>query len=87
MAPNYLNTMAKRVSGFTARHHIQQRIVVEAKRQASWEGISLKEIAYRLGFDNPSHFSKFFKKTSGINFSEFKRVSSLWANTDDRLAI
>jgi AraC family transcriptional activator of pobA len=76
MAPNYLNTMVKRVSGFTASHHIQQRIVVEAKRQASWEGVSLKEIAYRLGFENPSHFSKFFKKTSGINFSEYKRVSS-----------
>jgi AraC family transcriptional activator of pobA len=76
MAPNYLNTIVRKVSGFTARHHIQQQIVVEAKRQATWEGISLKEIGYRLGFENPSHFSKFFKKTSGSSFSAFKRDCS-----------
>ena len=78
IAPNYLNIKVKRVSGFTARHHIQQRILQEAKRQANWEGMSLKQIAYKLGFEDLSHFSKFFKKTAGINFTEFKRVSPVW---------
>jgi AraC family transcriptional activator of pobA len=40
----------------------------EAKRQASWEGMSLKQIAYRLGFDDFGHFSKFFKKTAASIF-------------------
>jgi AraC family transcriptional activator of pobA len=73
-APNYLNLKVKKVTGFTASYHIKQRILQEAKRQARWEGMSLKQIAYALGFDDISHFSKFFKKTAGINFSEFKRV-------------
>jgi AraC family transcriptional activator of pobA len=79
MAPNYLNTKVKKVSGFTASHHIHQRILQEAKRQANWEGMSLKQIAYGLGFDDLSHFSKFFKKAAGINFTEFKRVSPVLA--------
>ena len=80
MAPNYLNTKVKKASGFTASHHIHQRILQEAKRQANWEGMNLKQIAYGLGFDDLSHFSKFFKKAAGINFTEFKRVAPVGLN-------
>ncbi len=72
-APNYLNIRVKKVTGFTASYHIQQRILQEAKRQARWEGMNLKQIAYTLGYDDISHFSKFFKKAAGISFSDFKR--------------
>ncbi len=73
VTPNYLNRLVKKVSGFTASHHIQQYIVREAKRQAIYTGISMKEIAYQLGFDDMAHFSKFFKNNSGMNFSSFKK--------------
>jgi AraC family transcriptional activator of pobA len=35
--------------------------------------VSMKEIAYSLGFDNLAHFSKYFKTNGGINFTDFKR--------------
>ena len=35
--------------------------------------VSMKEVAYGLGFDNLAHFSKYFKTNSGINFTDFKR--------------
>ncbi|WP_343673537.1 helix-turn-helix domain-containing protein [Chitinophaga sp.] len=73
IAPNYLNIKVKRISGYTASYHIQQRILLEAKRQARWAGMNLKQIAYTLGFDDIAHFSKFFKRAAGISFSEFKR--------------
>jgi AraC-like DNA-binding protein len=76
VSPGYLNEIVKRASGFTASHHIQQRIVLEAKRLAIYSGSSMKEIAYLLGYDDTAHFSKFFKTYSGTNFSEFKRVRS-----------
>ena len=81
VTPNYLNEMVKEVSGFTASHHIQQRIILEAKRKVIFEGDSLKEIAYGLGFWDPAHFSKFFKNSSGVNFTDFKKgvsVLSIW---------
>jgi AraC-like DNA-binding protein len=33
----------------------------------------MKEIAWRLGFDEPAHFSKFFKMNCGKSFRDFKR--------------
>src|SRR5258706_839140 len=67
VTPNYLNRVVKKVTGLTASHHIQQQIIMEAKRQAMHSQVSMKEIAYGLGFDNLAHFSKYFKTNSGIN--------------------
>jgi AraC-like DNA-binding protein len=73
VTPNYLNDIIKEISGFTAGYHIQHKIILEAKRRAIFEGYSMKEIAYYLGFLDPSHFSKYFKNSSGINFTDFKK--------------
>lgn len=73
VTPNYLNEVVKKITGFPASHHIQQRIILEAKRQAAYSSLSMKEIAYQLGFDDIAHFSKFFKKASAQSFTEFKK--------------
>lgn len=73
VTPNYLNEVIKKISGFPASHHIQQRIVLEAKRQAAFSNVTMKEIAYNLGFDDTAHFSKFFKNISGMSFTDFKK--------------
>jgi AraC family transcriptional regulator, transcriptional activator of pobA len=77
ISPNYLNEIVKRVSGFTASHHIQQRIILEAKRLAIYSTASMKEIAYLLGFEDIAYFSKYFKTFSGSNFRDFKRHRAL----------
>ena len=74
VTPNHLNRTVKKITGFTASHHIQQYIILEAKRQAIHSNGSMKEIAYLLGFDNLAHFSKFFKNNSGMNFTSFKKT-------------
>jgi AraC family transcriptional activator of pobA len=73
VTPNYLNDMVKQVTGYTAGHHIRQRIIMEIKRQAIYTQASMKEIAYSLGFFDPAHFSKYFKNITGENFTDFKR--------------
>jgi AraC family transcriptional activator of pobA len=73
VTPNYLNRTVKKATGYTASYHIQQKIVMEAKRQAQYSTGSMKEIAYNLGFDNLAHFSKFFKNNCGVNFTDFKK--------------
>lgn len=72
VTPTHLNHIIKKTSGYPASFHIQQYIVMEAKRQALNTGKSMKEIAYELGFSDSSHFSKFFKNNTGINFTCFK---------------
>jgi AraC family transcriptional activator of pobA len=73
LTPNYLNRIVKTNTGFSAGHHIRQRVVLEAKRMGRYSGAGMKEIAYDLGFLDSSHFSRFFKTFGGINFSEFKK--------------
>jgi AraC family transcriptional regulator, transcriptional activator of pobA len=74
VTPNYLNRAVKKMTGLTASHHIQQCIIFEAKKRAVHLNVSMKEIAYHLGFDNLAHFSKFFKNNSGMNFTNFKKT-------------
>lgn len=73
ISPNYLNEVIKKGTGFPASYHIQQRIILEAKRLALHSEISMKEIAYQLGYADMAHFSKFFKVNCGINFTDFRK--------------
>lgn len=73
VSAGYLTEVVKRVTGFPASYHIQQRRVLEAKRLAIYSEDNMKSIACKLGFEDVSHFSRFFKKAAGVNFSEFKR--------------
>jgi AraC family transcriptional activator of pobA len=75
VTPGHLNRIVKKISGFPARHHIQQQVILEAKKQARYSNRSMKEIAYSLGFEDTAHFSKYFKNSSGMNFSNFKKLA------------
>ena len=69
---NHLNQVIRSALGITAKEYIQNRIVLEAKREAYFTTLSSKEIAFHLGFEDPAHFSKFFKKCVGESFSSFR---------------
>ncbi|MEI9910244.1 MAG: helix-turn-helix transcriptional regulator [Bacteroidota bacterium] len=73
VTPNYLNEIVKKYCGDTVSHIIRLRIIEEAKRKAIFSNFTMKETAYYLGFDDLSHFSKFFKNISGINYSDFRK--------------
>ena len=51
---------------------IHDRIILEAKRLLTYTDMSTKEIAYELGFEDPSHLSKLFKKYTGTPPSTYK---------------
>jgi len=72
ISPDYLNNVIKSNIGKTAKEMIADRIILEAKRMGLHTQLSTKEIAYQLGYDDPSHFSKFFKNVSGQSFTDFR---------------
>ncbi len=51
---------------------LQQRSVLEAKRLLKSTDLSIKEIAFRLGFADAPYFTNFFKKATGMNPSDFR---------------
>jgi AraC-like DNA-binding protein len=77
ITPNYLNEVIKSAISVPAKDYIQNRIILEAKRMVVYTGKSAKEIGFGLGFDDPSHFSKFFKSNTGQTLQEFKESLSL----------
>lgn len=75
ISPHYLSQVVKEVTGETPSYFIQQQIAKEAKKQALSSSKSMKEVAYELGFDDQAHFSKFFKKNTGMNFTSFRSMA------------
>lgn len=59
---------------------IQNRLIMEAKRLFYYTDKSAKEIGYELGFEDPSHFSRFFKNATGFSPSEFKKDFKIVGN-------
>ena len=57
-----LNEVAKLHTGKTAQNVIFGLVASEAKRLFTYEKLSVKEVAYELGFNDPFYFSNFFKK-------------------------
>lgn len=51
---------------------INDRIILEAKRQLMHSSLKIKEIAYYLGFNDPSYFIKFFKRQTGCLPAELR---------------
>jgi AraC family transcriptional activator of pobA len=74
ISAKYLTEIVKGETGLNALHVIHNRMYLEAQYLLSSSGLSIKEIAERLNFDNSSHFSRFFKRFAGHNPSEFKQV-------------
>lgn len=73
VSSKYLTEIVKNETGQNALHVIHNRLFLEAQYLLSSSGLSVKEIAEQLKFDNSSHFSRFFKRFAGVNPSDFKK--------------
>lgn len=72
--PNYLNAVIKSKTGKTVKDWISGRTLAIAKYFLLNTDLSSKEIAYKLGFSQPTHFSRFFKKYKKLSPAEFKKL-------------
>lgn len=68
----YLNECVKNATGYSVSFHIQQRIILEAKRLLYHSDKSVKEIATELGYDDYPYFSRLFTKVAGISALAFR---------------
>ena len=72
ISANYLNILCKKHLKVSATQLIQQRIIIESKRLLKSGDLSIKEIAFDLGFTDHAYFSNFFKAQTNITPSEFR---------------
>lgn len=64
MSPSYFSDLIKKTTGENASSTIRRFIVRQAKNGFA-SGLSVSEVAYRLGLEYPQHLSRLFKKETG----------------------
>jgi AraC family transcriptional regulator, transcriptional activator of pobA len=72
-----LNELSKLHTGKTAQMVIYGLIISESKRLLLYENLSIKEVAFKLGFNDPFYFSNFFKKHTEISPKSYKEQAVL----------
>ncbi|MEM6726816.1 MAG: AraC family transcriptional regulator, partial [Bacteroidota bacterium] len=77
VTPKHLSSTIKQLTGKTAKEWIQERLTLEAKRLLLHTDLSVKEIAYELGFEEPIYLSAFFKKQAGVSPSAFRKAHGI----------
>ncbi|MCK0189844.1 helix-turn-helix domain-containing protein [Arenibacter sp. F20364] len=74
----HLNTICKELVNKTAKNVIDDFIILQAKRNLINSPIKSTELAYKLGFEDPTNFTKYFKKNTGLTPNSF--IKSLLNN-------
>ncbi|MFM9950642.1 MAG: helix-turn-helix domain-containing protein [Saprospiraceae bacterium] len=73
-SPKTLSNLFAKYSEKSPVQVIADRLFLESKRLMLYTDMPAAEIGYELGFDEPAHFSRFFKKMAGVTLTEFKKT-------------
>lgn len=73
ITPNHLNKCIRTITGKSPTKWIDEAIILEAKVLLSQTPLGVSEITSELGLDDPSYFSRFFKKYEGQTPLAFRK--------------
>ncbi len=75
LSTNYFGDLIKKETGRSAQEHIHSKVITLAKEQMFDSTKLISQIAYKLGFKYPHHFSRFFKKQVGYSPNEYRTLN------------
>lgn len=68
----WLNSLCRRLTDQSALQIINQRLLLEAKRDLVYTTLTVNQVSDRLGFSEPAYFSRFFKRCTGQSPRQFR---------------
>jgi AraC-like DNA-binding protein len=74
VSPNHLNKCVKSITGQSAHDLLSEMILLEAKVLLKQTSLSISEIAYQIGRNELSDFTRFFKAKTGMNPGEYRKM-------------
>ncbi|WP_046214333.1 response regulator [Paenibacillus wulumuqiensis] len=74
VSPNYLSYLFKKYTGFKLWEYVIKLRMEESRELLTSTDLRRYEVADKVGYESPEHFSKIFKKYYGISPSEFKQL-------------
>lgn len=73
LSPKYFSTLIKEETGIGAKEWIENYVALQAKQLLhTHPELSIQQIAERLGFSEPSSFSRFFKTQTSMSPLEYR---------------
>lgn len=70
---SHLNESVKNVTGASVSYWIHLQVILEAKRLLYYTDLDVKEIAFILGYEDHTYFSRLFSKIEGMSALTFRR--------------
>ena len=67
VSANYLSDMLRSLTGQNTQQHIHEKLIEVAKEKLITTNLSVSEIAYALGFEQPQSFNRLFKKKTEMS--------------------
>lgn len=76
LTPKYFSTVVKQETGYNAAYWIRNYIISEAKMLLHIRhDLSIQAVAYMLGFDEQTVFSRYFKRDVGLSPTEYRETN------------
>ncbi len=75
LSPSYLSDTLRHTTGMSTQKHIHLHLVNIAKEQLLNQNQSVSEVAYKLGFESHTYFSRLFKKVEGISPIQYIKLN------------
>ena len=69
---NYLNRCVSDVTDQSPKHHINEAVLTQSKIMLQNPKNNISEIAYQLGFSDPSYFGRLFKQFTNYTPSQYR---------------
>ena len=76
LSESTLNRMCNEAFGQAAKSIISRRLITAIKRRLIFTHQPLEQIAYSLGYKDPSYFSRFFKQQTGLSPSRYRKENA-----------
>ena len=75
LSANYLSDLLSKYTGKSTQEHVHLKLIDKAKSMLWSTESPISSIAYDLGFEHPSHFTKLFKSKTGYSPKEYRRLN------------
>jgi len=72
LSPKYFSKVITETAGMSPADWIEQYVTAQAKLMLHSQPLTVKETAYRLGFDESASFCRFFKRVTGLTPQQFR---------------
>lgn len=71
--PRHFSNTIKLTTGKSPCDHVEERVIIEAKKMLDNDKLSIKDICYKLTYNEPTNFSKFFKAMEGMTPLQYRK--------------